>query len=145
MRLVALEDDNYTWAVRAHETNLGNFVADAYLALAWHGGVMADVAFINGGGIRANIEPGDVTFGNLIDVQPFNNQLCYVNTLGQNILDALGGRHEPAEPRAAGCSTLRACRIPCAPTFPHRCRCRAALRRRGGRVSRARHGERRAA
>lgn len=89
VRLVALEDDNYTWAVRAHETNLGNFVADAYLALAWHGGVMADVALINGGGIRANIEPGDVTFGNLIDVQPFNNQLCYVNTLGQNILDAL--------------------------------------------------------
>lgn len=89
VRLVALEDDNYTWAVRAHETNLGDFVADAYLALAWHGGVMADIAFVNGGGIRANIEPGDVTYGNLIDVQPYNNQLCYVDTLGQNILDAL--------------------------------------------------------
>ena len=36
VRLVALEDDDYTWAVRAHETNLGDFVADAYLALAWH-------------------------------------------------------------------------------------------------------------
>ena len=89
VRLVALEDDDYTWAVRAHETNLGDFVADAYLALAWHGGVMADIGFVNGGGIRANIEPGDVTYGNLIDVQPFNNQLAYVDTLGQNILDAL--------------------------------------------------------
>lgn len=89
VRLVALEDDNYTWAVRAHETNLGDFVADAYLALAWHGGVMADIGFVNGGGIRANIEPGNVTYGDLINVQPYNNQLCYVDTLGQNILDAL--------------------------------------------------------
>lgn len=89
VRLVALEDDDYTWAVRAHETNLGDFVADAYLALAWHGGVMADIGFVNGGGIRANIEPGDVTYGDLINVQPYNNQLCYVDTLGQNILDAL--------------------------------------------------------
>lgn len=89
VRLVALEDDDYTWAVRAHETNLGDFVADAYLALAWHGGIMADIGFVNGGGIRANIEPGDVTYGDLINVQPFNNQLAYVDTLGQNILDAL--------------------------------------------------------
>ena len=89
VRLGALEDDDYTWAVRAHETNLGDFVADAYLALAWHGGVMADIGFVNGGGIRANIEPGDVTYGDLINVQPYNNQLCYVDTLGQNILDAL--------------------------------------------------------
>ena len=89
VRLVALEDDDYTWAVRAHETNLGDFVADAYLALAWHGGVMADIGFVNGGGIRANIEPGDVTYGDLINVQPYNNQLCYVDTLGQNSLDAL--------------------------------------------------------
>ena len=97
VRLVALEDDDYTWAVRAHETNLGDFVADAYLALAWHGGVMADVGFVNGGGIRANIEPGDVTYGDLIDVQPYNNQLCYVDTLGQNILDLLeaGARNLP--------------------------------------------------
>ena len=89
VRLIALEDDDYTWAVRSRETNLGDFVADAYLALAWHGGVMADIGLINGGGIRANVERGDVTYGNLIDVQPFNNQLAYVDTLGQNILDAL--------------------------------------------------------
>ncbi len=89
VRLVAFEDDGYTWAVRTHETNLGDFVADAYLALAWHSGVTADIAFANGGGIRANIEPGDVTYGDLINVQPYNNQLAYVDTLGQNILDAL--------------------------------------------------------
>ena len=83
--------------VRAQETNLGDFVADAYLALAWNNGVMADVAFCNGGGIRKGIEVGDVTNGNLIDVQPFYNQICYVETTGQNILDALemGARKLP--------------------------------------------------
>ena len=30
-----------------------------------------------------------MTYGDLINVQPYNNQLCYVDTLGQNILDAL--------------------------------------------------------
>lgn len=89
VRLIALEADNYTWAVRRRETNLGDFVADAYLALAWHGGIMADVALINGGGLRADIEPGDITYGDIIGVQPYSNQLVYVETKGQNILDAL--------------------------------------------------------
>lgn len=89
VRLIATESDNYTWAVRQRETNLGDFVADAYLALAWHGGIMAEVALVNGGGIRANIEPGTITYGDVIDVQPYSNQLCYIETKGQNILDAL--------------------------------------------------------
>ena len=50
---------------------------------------MADVAFANGGGIRSSIEAGEHTYGDVINAQPFNNQLCYVETLGQNILDAL--------------------------------------------------------
>ena len=92
--------------IRMGETNLGDFVADAYLALAWHGGIMADIGLVNGGGIRANIEPGDVTYGNLIDVQPFNNQLAYVDTLGQNILDALevgASKLARAQRRIAAC------------------------------------------
>ncbi len=99
VRLIAFEEDNYTWAVRNRETNLGDFVTDAYLALAWRNGIMADVALVNGGGIRTNIEPGDVTYGNIIDVQPYNNQLCYVETKGQNILDALemGSSHTPEQ------------------------------------------------
>ena len=64
-------------------------MADAYLVLTWHNGVMADVAFANGGGIRSTVEAGKFTYGDIINVQPFNNQLCYVETLGQNILDAL--------------------------------------------------------
>ena len=33
VNLYAFEDDNYTWAVRAHETNLGDFVCDAYFIM----------------------------------------------------------------------------------------------------------------
>ena len=59
--LFAYEADGYTWAVRAHETNLGDFVADAYLYYASNNGVMPDVAFVNGGGVRTNLLAGDVT------------------------------------------------------------------------------------
>lgn len=87
--LYAFEDDNYTWAVRAHETNLGDFVCDAYLYYATNAGVMADIAFVNGGGVRANLNRGNVTKGDLINVNPFNNQLCYTSVSGQDLLDAL--------------------------------------------------------
>lgn len=96
VRLVSMDTEGRE-IVRMQETNLGDFVADAYLALAWNNGIMADVAFCNGGGIRKGIEKGDVTNGNLIDVQPFSNQICCVETKGQNILDALemGARNLP--------------------------------------------------
>ena len=50
---------------------------------------MADIAFVNGGGVRANLNSGNVTKGNLINVNPFNNQLCYTSVSGQDLLDAL--------------------------------------------------------
>lgn len=87
--LYAFEDDNYTWAVRAHETNLGDFVCDACLYYATNAGVMADIAFVNGGGVRANLNHGNVTKGDLINVNPFNNQLCYTSVSGQDLLYAL--------------------------------------------------------
>lgn len=95
-RLMALYPDKQ-WAVRAQETNLGDFVADAYYASAVRGGLQVDAAFVNGGGIRADVEAGDVTYGNLIDVQPYNNQLCVAEVRGQDLLDALemGARMYP--------------------------------------------------
>lgn len=70
--------------VRNHETNLGNLCADAYLAMSG-----ADVALINGGGVRDNIPAGDVTYEDILKVHPFGNALCVVETTGQDILDAL--------------------------------------------------------
>lgn len=87
--LFAYESDGYTWAVRAHETNLGDFVADAYLYCALNNGVDADIAFTNGGGVRSNLPSGEITRGDLINVNPFNNQLCYTQVSGKDLLDAL--------------------------------------------------------
>lgn len=80
--------------VRRAETNLGDLSADAYRDQSG-----ADIAFVNGGGVRANIEKGDVTFGNIISVHPFGNMLCVIEVTGQQILDALewGSRAVPSE------------------------------------------------
>lgn len=81
-------------AVRNSETNLGDLCADAYRAKTG-----ADIGLINGGGVRANIAAGDITYGNIIDVQPFGNSLCVVEATGQQILDCLemGAVHAPEE------------------------------------------------
>lgn len=70
--------------VRSRETNLGDFCADAYRTMAG-----ADIAFVNGGGIRADIAAGDITYGDLIAVHPYGNTLCVAEVTGQEILDAL--------------------------------------------------------
>ena len=70
--------------IRQNETNLGDLCADAYRAMSG-----ADVAFVNGGGIRKDIAAGDITYGDIIAVHPFGNMLCVVEATGQEILDAL--------------------------------------------------------
>ena len=70
--------------IRSRETNLGDLVADAYRYATG-----ADVAFANGGGIRANIAAGDLTFADIKACHPFGNQLFAVKATGQQILDAL--------------------------------------------------------
>ena len=70
--------------IRKTETNLGNLVADAYMTVL--GG---DVSFVNGGGIRADIAAGDVTYQEIINVHPYGNSGCLAEVTGQQILDAL--------------------------------------------------------
>ena len=70
--------------IRNRETNLGDFCADAYRIT-----LGADIGMINGGGIRAAVEPGDITYGDLIAVHPFGNTICVVEASGQEILDTL--------------------------------------------------------
>ena len=70
--------------VRSAETNLGDLAADALRDQTG-----AQIAFVNGGGIRMSIPAGDVTYGDIYTVFPFNNQVCVVEVTGQQILDAL--------------------------------------------------------
>lgn len=80
--------------IRSQETNLGDFCADAY---RWALG--ADVGLINGGGIRADLPAGDITYGQIINVHPYNNQATSVRVTGQQLLDALemGAMYAPEE------------------------------------------------
>ena len=71
-------------AVRSAETNLGDLCADAYRVM-----LGADVAFVNGGGVRANLAAGDITYGDIVNVHPFGNEACLVKVTGQQIKDAL--------------------------------------------------------
>lgn len=73
-----------TRAVRSRETNLGDLTADAYRVVG-----KADIGWVNGGGVRADIAAGNITYGSIINVFPFNNSLCVVEATGQEIIDAL--------------------------------------------------------
>ena len=79
---------------RRAETNLGDLCADAYLNQSG-----ADIAFVNGGGIRTNIAAGDITLNDILKVHPFGNAMCVIEVTGQQILDALewGARAIPSE------------------------------------------------
>lgn len=70
--------------VRRMGTNLGDLIADAFKNKTG-----AECSFINGGGIRVNIEKGDITLSEVIDVLPFGNILCLIEVTGQQILDAM--------------------------------------------------------
>ncbi len=82
--LLTIATDDGIRLVRNRETNTGDFCADAYRAVTG-----ADVAFVNGGGIRDGVEPGEITYEDLINISPFGNELCLVEATGQQILDAL--------------------------------------------------------
>ena len=80
--------------IRNAETNLGDLCADAYLDQSG-----ADVAVVNGGGIRTSIPAGDITLNDILKVHPFGNEICVLEVTGQQILDALefASRDTPAE------------------------------------------------
>ena len=69
---------------RTRETNLGDFVADAYRRAS-----EADIAFVNGGGLRSNLKAGDLTYADIMTCHPFGNEIVAIKVTGQQILDAL--------------------------------------------------------
>ena len=70
--------------VRNAETNLGDLCSDAYRIVTG-----ADISYVNGGGIRAPMDKGDVTFNDLLSVFPYNNKVVVLEVSGQVIKDFL--------------------------------------------------------
>lgn len=81
-------------AVRNGETNLGDLCADAYRLV-----LGADIGLSNGGGVRASIKTGNITYNDTLTVFPFGNMGCVVEATGQQIKDALemSSRNYPKE------------------------------------------------
>jgi 2',3'-cyclic-nucleotide 2'-phosphodiesterase (5'-nucleotidase family) len=74
---------------REGEFALGNLVVDAMLAAPMSDGLPADIAMHNNGGIRAELPKGEVTFGQLYAVLPFDNQLVALDLTGAQVLRIL--------------------------------------------------------
>lgn len=89
-----ITDEDGNRIVRNGETNLGDFVADAFKYVTG-----AEIALVNGGGVRDEIPAGDVTVGQILSVCPFSNDLKCIKATGREIADALeyGASFEPAE------------------------------------------------
>lgn len=85
-------DETGNWLVRRSETNLADFVADAYRSVTG-----ADIGIVNGGGVRAELDEGVVTRKALMDINPWNNEMCVVEITGLQLLYALehGARDYP--------------------------------------------------
>ena len=76
-------------SVRNSETALGNLITDGMLDKAKEFNPKTVIAMQNGGGIRAAIDKGDITLGDIITVLPFGNTLATMDLTGEQILKAL--------------------------------------------------------
>lgn len=82
--------DKGTRLVRKQETNLGDFCADAiYYLFNETEGLKIDVAIMNGGGIRAQVNAGEISYNTCKTVHTFGNVICLMSITGQQLLDAL--------------------------------------------------------
>ena len=82
---------------------LGNLIADAQRAAG-----KADVAVMNNGGIRADLQAGQATYGSLFEVQPFGNTLYRLTVRGSDLrayLEQVVGR-DPLNSHVSGVNVV---------------------------------------
>jgi 5'-nucleotidase len=82
----SVELDARSAAGRTQETNVGDFIADAFRAAT-----TADVAFVNGGIIRADeiIRPGPLTMRHVLCLLPFKNRVVKLEVTGSTLREVL--------------------------------------------------------
>ncbi len=76
------------------ETNLTNLIADAYREV-----LDSDIAIVNAGAIREDIDMGEISFKEVLNVQPFGNYIMSIEVTGEMLKNALehGARNAPNE------------------------------------------------
>ncbi len=84
----------------AGDSSLGKIIADGQLYAASSkeaGG--AQIAFMNSGGIRADLKAGELTYGDIFTVQPFSNVVVTQSLTGAQIKQALEQQWDRARPQ----------------------------------------------
>lgn len=72
------------------ESPLSNLLPDVLMWGAQRYGERPDFAIYNIGGMRAAFAAGDVTVGDVLDVAPFENKICFVTLTGEQVLELFG-------------------------------------------------------
>lgn len=73
-----------TWLVRSQETTIGNLISDAFRTI-----FDCQIGLINGGGVRSDMKKGDISWGDVIAVQPNDNNLCILQVTGEELMTML--------------------------------------------------------
>ena len=81
---LTIYDENGKRIVRKQETNIGDFCTDAFRAFTG-----ADIALVNGGGIRKDIKKGEIVFNDLYNVMPFGDMIAIGRLTGEQLLNVL--------------------------------------------------------
>src|SRR5690606_882792 len=68
------------------ETRLGNFFTDALLAEGKKHDPAAEISFGTKGGLRIELQKGDITIGNLFELMPFENEMVLLELSGKSVL-----------------------------------------------------------
>jgi 5'-nucleotidase / UDP-sugar diphosphatase len=84
---IAAPIDGSRESCRSRECEMGNAVTNSMLARI--GDPSVTIAFTNGGGLRASLEAGMVTVGDVLTVLPFQNTLVTMQVSGATLLAAL--------------------------------------------------------
>ncbi|MHC5791770.1 5'-nucleotidase C-terminal domain-containing protein, partial [Streptococcus pyogenes] len=72
--------------VRSQQTNLGHLLGEAYRTYEL---VKADFGVMNSGGVRDSIQAGDITYRDVLTVQPFGNFVTKATMTGKEVKEYL--------------------------------------------------------
>lgn len=102
---MSIHNEKGKQGTRLQEMPVGNLVTDAYRIMT-----DADMAITNGGGLRTSMKDGDITYGDLLALLPFDNYLLTIEVTGQKLVETLNATTQllPKEDgQFAQCSGIR--------------------------------------
>lgn len=77
-------DESDEYIIRGQETNAGDLATDAYRMM-----MGADISLENGGGLRNPVKAGNITYGDITALSPYDQQVYMIEALGKDVIEAL--------------------------------------------------------